>query len=719
MLRGRRFTQRLLPVMALVLVISPVLSCGMVDTVIDGVSGVLPGGEAEGTSERGPDRPTGTLAVGPSIVATSQVMEPGGGVLTVVKAGDPLDGMIIQVPPGAHPSPSQYNVSSATVLQHTFGPHFQPVTPLIAIENGGGYAEELIEVRIPVDVPPDHFAMAFYYDETNGTLEGIPSVDQDAHSVTIVTRHFSQLLVSIVKNTVLDDLVKKGIDSGFRPGGDDWQFVNRGSYIASAGHCAGQSLTALWYYCERPDGADPFLWNLYDNNGAKPATPGFWEDDSLGYRLASRVQVELGDSWMSFANQFMGGLAGANDEATFRAFAYAMLLTGEPQLVYIYATAGGGHAMIIYRVDAKGLHIADPNYPGNLERRIAYANGQFAPYNSGANADEIAAGHGKAYDLIGYVAKTATVDWNRIAHYWRGLKSRTIGYDRFPDYAVVVVADDGSETPLIDGFESNEENILIRVTGSIPIGTRVFRDGVRLQADAAGKYPLEAGNNVIGISIWGDVNNNPQSRLYKYIDFQYFNIWYGPKETTGCKGWALESVTPNWAPKEKKWGDQYETNYLFSATDGAFSASGRLWIGEETDQGAGALEAWVLFSHEGTWTPLPPCIPFGETTTITLNLHSPVVGIDGTPAHDRGWAASYAHLWVNINDWEGLYLEDSDTLRAASSTWEGATESMVFEFNLTELAYGQPKEGEVIEVAVWFGALNGDGCYRYKYVYHQ
>jgi hypothetical protein len=25
----------------------------------------------------------------------------------------------------------------------------------------------------------------------------------------------------------------------------------------------------------------------------------------------------------------------------------------------------------------------------------------------------------------------------------------------------------------------------------------------------------------------------------------------------------------------------------------------------------------------------------------------------------------------------------------------------------------------VIEVAVWFGALNGEGCYRYKYVYHE
>ena len=58
--------------------------------------------------------------------------------------------------------------------------------------------------------------------------------------------------------------------------------------------------------------------------------------------------------------------------------------------------------MICYRIKDGNLYISDPNYPGNTERRIAYANGNFQPYNSGANADEIAAGHGKAYSTIQY-----------------------------------------------------------------------------------------------------------------------------------------------------------------------------------------------------------------------------------------------------------------------------------------------------------------------------
>ncbi|MBK7303284.1 MAG: hypothetical protein IPI90_08535 [Saprospiraceae bacterium] len=37
-------------------------------------------------------------------------------------------------------------------------------------------------------------------------------------------------------------------ESGFRPGIDDWEYPNQGSYIDLEGHCAGQSLTAMWYY---------------------------------------------------------------------------------------------------------------------------------------------------------------------------------------------------------------------------------------------------------------------------------------------------------------------------------------------------------------------------------------------------------------------------------------------------------------------------------------
>jgi hypothetical protein len=49
---------------------------------------------------------------------------------------------------------------------------------------------------------------------------------------------------------------------------------------------------------------------------------------------------------------------------------------------------------------------------------------------------------------------------------------------------------------------------------------------------------------------------------------------------------------------------------------------------------------------------------FGETTTITLNLDNPVLGIDGTPEDEGHWGPMTAYLYVNINDGDGTYLDD-------------------------------------------------------------
>jgi hypothetical protein len=495
-----------------------------VEDVLDSGSGGRPTG---GSSH---DAVTGDILTGPSTFIASEVVEPSGGTITVSKPGDALDGMVIQVPAGSYSGATQFSVSSAPISGNTFGKYVTPVTPLIIIENGGDYSEEFMTVRIPVDVPADHFAMAFFYDETAGTLEGIPFSGLEQDSITVVTRHFSKLLVSIISNTLLDDMLKTDIDSHFRPGIDDWQFTNYGSYIAKGGHCAGQSLTALWYFCEQPDGQDLTLNGRYDRNGKQPMTPDLWEDDSHGYRLASTVQEDI--NWSSFENELMTSLAGVNDRLTFQAFAYAMQLTGEPQEVGIFSSAGGGHDMICYRVYKNSLYIADPNYPGNTDRRIKYANERFVPYESGANAAEIAAGNSTTYETIEYCAKSASVDWNKIAQRWNEFKAGTIGNDVFPRYDLVVVKDDGKIEPLVDGYASEQKKIDISEAAGIPNGgsISVFREGVPLNWDANGKIELVEGNNPLGILVQGDVDSSAHTSMMKYIDFKYFNVVYGREE---------------------------------------------------------------------------------------------------------------------------------------------------------------------------------------------
>jgi len=265
----------------------------------------------------------GGIVTGSKVDAITQAINPSGGNITYTKAGDALDGLQIEVPANAFTSQTMFEVSYAPVESHTFGENFNPISPLITIDNGGGYSEELITVKIPIQLPDDQFAMAFYYDDSSGKLEGIPLVDEEKDSITIVTRHFSNLLVSRIALNMLTGV----FDSGFRPGVDDWQFDNVGSYISPSGHCWGQSLTAMWYYCEKYLNGASHLYGLYDNNGGKK-TPDFWRDDSLGYRLASTVQE---DEQANNALIRLGEYISQSDELAYKAFAYSILLTGEPQ----------------------------------------------------------------------------------------------------------------------------------------------------------------------------------------------------------------------------------------------------------------------------------------------------------------------------------------------------------------------------------------------------
>jgi hypothetical protein len=699
---------------ALVFALSLVVSGGSCSAVGDFVGqarGLIP--ESTQRAERSP-RPTGEITIGPISVVGSGIVEPSGGIVRVQDPAGPLEGLELTVPAGAYLKAHQVNISYAPVLGHTFGEHFNPATPLITIENGAQHADELMTLHIPVEVPADHFAMAFYYDAAAGTLEGIPLAGIGKDSVDIVTRHFSSLVVSIIRNSVLEDLLKGGIDSGFRPGADDWQFTNRGSYIVPSGHCAGQSVSAMWYYCEKPDGNDPFLWNLYDNNGNDPSTPDLWQDDSYGYRLASTVQLDI--RWGKFEVDFQRALRGQDDEAHFKAFAYAIMLTGEPQYVGISSSAGGGHAMIAYRVDSKGISIADPNYPGDTGRRIDYKDGAFTPYNSGANADEIAAGHGRAYESIGYMAKTALIDWSLLSNRWEELKDGTIGNDRFPAYDIRTVDPDGNEVPLGDGYESEVDRIKIIVQStSTAIGTRVFRDGTRVPVGADGMYQLTEGNNVFGIDVWGNVSTGSHDAQWEYVDFKYVNVWYGPKDDApGCRGWVLESVTPEWELKEREWGDQYETDYAFLATDGSFTGSGRKWIGEDVWQPP--FNAWVRFAHEGTWTPLPQCIPAGQKGSVTFNISSPPLAVEGTPKLSY-WGATHCYLSLLAHD--GDDSRNLGQINSLSDTAEGASDSLTIELDLDAAMYGTPHDGDTLGLAVWFGCLTGEGRYLYTYVYHE
>jgi len=720
--RRTRYSRIFAAVAALLLLLATT-SCGHMDDIMDEAKDVIDeagdvvdalrsdgdDGDHGSTSESGgnpssggqtvirPPKPTGTVATGAPTPLTSSPIGPNGGTVTVQKPGDPLDGLEIQVPPGSYPDNRQFEISSAAVNSHTFGQYFTPATPLISIENGGDYADELMSVTIPVEVPTDHFAMAFYYDGATGTLEGIPFSAIDEHSITIVTRHFCDIIVSIVSNSVLDDLMKSDIDSHFRPGIDDWQFTNYGSYIAKKGHCAGQSITAMWYFCEQPDGKDLTLNGRYDNNGNHPSTPNLWVDDSHGYRFASTIQNDA--AWQSYGVKLQMSLRGTDDAMHYKAFAYSIQLTGEPQYVGIGSEAGGGHAMVAYRVHDGHIYIADPNYPGNTERRIEFSDGRFKPYNSGENAAEIAAGNGKAYELIGYRAKTSMVDWNLLSSRWSEFKAGTIGNDRFPQYNVVVPVDTFNKEPLVDGYESEHKKIGIEVDAAFPVAWQVFRNGTEVPHDADWKYELEDGNNALGVLVWGDVNNNPQSRRWRYVDFQYINVQYGEEE---CYGWMLDSVTV----KEyfEMPSDAYSQNLVFQASEtGSFSGSGSFFV-YDPDPSGSADDIYAHHTTSGTWTPPPSCIPPDEPVYLEMHCTSEL-----TFEQPVEWGTLYTYLNIYYN-YGGYGQSVAQQLDHASTFADG---SAIAEIRM----YEGFEDSEPQEIRVQCGSQEGNAEYVYTYVW--
>ena len=435
---------------------------------------------------------TGSLSLGdPQVLAVESVGNQGGQI-RIEPADSELNGMLIDVPQDAYPGEIIFTVGETPILSHTFGEDFTPASPLITIDNGQVFANQPLLVTIPIQKTDDEFAMGFYYDWEAGTLEGIPFISQSNQEIVLYTAHFSNIVVSKIQTgRIVDE-----IDTGFTPGVDDFQMPNHGSFIAPGGHCAGQSIAAMYYYNNikthgqlRVSQQVP-LWGRFDNEThitEAQTTPNLPWDDASVIRLSSALQVRK--RW----NEPYEGPArigspeadlmmyhwdvAYNDEMTFYAFAYTMQLTQQPQFIYIAQseaidlqpgqTTLGAHAMIAYKIEDHKIFIADPNFPGKSSRYIELERkvGQdpvFKPYKSGLNAEDTSL----LFDEIGYYGLSALIDDRVASHYWQEVISGSVvAQDLFPDDIQIEVAVDRDENgevvyrDLVDGLILSEEGL--------------------------------------------------------------------------------------------------------------------------------------------------------------------------------------------------------------------------------------------------------------------
>ncbi len=583
----------------------------------------------------------GRLVLGAESPGEISVIGAGGGTASVV-------GLELTIPDGALADDTGFTISTTAVSGVSaggWGGALTPVTPLYTVDIGDTPLSAPVSVTIgatlPAQAAPGTTVMAFYYDRDSGALSPLSPLGGDGGILTALATHFSDIIGMAVDWTKVPAVV----DSGFRPGTDDWQFGNRGSYVAPGGQCEGQTLSEIWYYTHQRGAAGaPALNGRYDNNGLTPATPELWRDDSDGYRLVASIHADpivdltlyrqlRDEQWDAIENR-----------PTWDAFRAAIALTGQPQMIRV-STDGiePGHTMVVYRANRNRLYVADPNYVGQL-RTIAWdAEAEdLAPYRSGHTIGSIAAGDGVEYVHFAYVPVSAARTEAAIAARWAELEAGTAGDTVFPDYHLQAAVGEDADgwivwAPLTDGFRTDQETLLIQLPNlddGAEAAMAVYRDSVRIPGsvwDWEQDLPLEPGDNKLGISIYGRVDG----RL-KYVDFIRLTITRGEAEaTTSPAGfWELTRSEALGGPLSVPFSKSGETRQ-FSMSDGS------AYAGYEDAGPPRHAE-----SSLNTWGTAPVSAAPGDTWTSTLAVTGSCT-CDLSHYGDPGWSCNVDTSWAS------------------------------------------------------------------------
>jgi hypothetical protein len=640
-----------------VLYVTAVIAVLALALVVSGCSGGSSAGDKNGDSSAPTAAVHGTISVGTAVKETTMGITSAGGKVTVNNPSSPINGLTIDIPSGAYASPRTFTVSSAPVTGNTFGKYFNVASPLITIDNGGGYADDFVTVRIPVNASPSDFVMAFIYDDANKSLEGLYTVDRDASSITVATLHFSDIEVLKINQMELDAI--KVVDTGFLPGRDDWEFPNNGSYIAPDGHCAGQTVSMMWYFTEKRQKENaPKLNGLYDNNG-REKTLQIYGDDVLAYRLASVVQDNIR---FDFYNQKFGNIVRNETPLTnFNCFKYSMLMSGEPQYVRL-RNSEGGHAIVGYAIDGDTLFVSDPNYPGKV-RTIKLTGNVLGPYNTGKNAEAIAANGETVYPNIYYAGKTSMIPVYALPGLWNQFKAGTIGDGQFPAIRLFLNftgANNANHMEKLLGGNNSEVFHIKTNLSNVKIATSdlafyLFMGNDRIYPNSV---QLQQGKNMLGVTCFLKVNND-----WAWVGFMWVEIDYQPDAATPTPG------------NERKPDRAARTVTLPAAP-----APIQMKVINNTD-GSSQVYAYYKDSNGGdiTWGSLKTFYPGGKLKSESSRFFSKTIG------YSRSYESTGVLIYEQYRDSDGVlayqdYYASNGKLRLAVDYWPGEKEKDRYDY---------------------------------------
>jgi len=533
MTRNRWRTTRLVVMLILILTMACSPSKPPAAPSSGGVAGPTPSsGSAQTPVSTSSLTSAGTLDLGDAVPVASATIGPDGGRVEVSSPGDPLDGLIIEVPAGSYEGEVSVTVTSREVQGHSLGPSFNPAAPLIDIRGPETPSDELLTLSIPIEIEEDEFAMAFAYDAGKGEVSGLGLLESTRSKVVAGTWGIGliRVLVSAIEVEALDG----NVDTGFQHGVHDWHIPNFSSYLSPGGVCAGMNLAALYYFLEE---LGPPLHGRYDNHdNGYVSTPWLWSDDEQALRLASVVQNAI--DWDNWAFRFWGAYRHwLNDRMTFRALAYALLATGKPQTVSVRGWDAGGspvhHSLVCYKKEGTTFFVSDPNFPlgmegGAEERTITFQDmmSGFQPYRSAA----VTGGPPVTFTEVAFWPYQAFLDWSILGQLWDQLERGRVGDSEFPMYELAVrQADLEGWEELLPNYESKSKDIVVRARDADFTAILHVRDanGQVLGTNTQVDIELQDGDNWLGFEVLGGIQEGDSVWL-RWVGFDWIKVIHEP-----------------------------------------------------------------------------------------------------------------------------------------------------------------------------------------------
>jgi hypothetical protein len=514
-----------------------------------------------------------------------------GGTLIVDDMESALHGLEIIVPSGAYDKDLVFEISTKEVKDHEFGDVFNPILPVIHVDNGGDMASEFMTMKIPISITEDEFAMACYYN-ADGTLEPIPMISLSNDEMVLGLSHFSDIVITSLRKALLEEYINEPVhDSGYRPGVDNWSFTNYGSAVSDGGMCAGMTLSSIYYYKNHTKNGEVPLHSYMDNNHYL-STPDWWKDDSMGIRLTSVVQEECNwDGYDDWTAKYAHQTELLSDKTIFYHFAYTFLLSdGDPQGVSLFVRSlkdnkpqiTAGHAIVAYAMDSTGIYVCDPNYPDATNLKIPFDGENFGIYDTASVAD----GPSRLYNSFSVLGTSSLYSTEKMEGLFKELKKdfyeSAIGDDLFPNpkfKALILEEDEISEVENVeliqmspednakykrkiqeymirknwvqlwnnrpDDWESKQYLISIMAPGTDHARLEIYLnnhetaiyDKLIPQAGTLTYIPIENGRTNIGLYFSKEFTytvNNQTWKSYRAIDYYRTDVLFGEIDLTGA-----------------------------------------------------------------------------------------------------------------------------------------------------------------------------------------